>query len=68
MDCWFEGITLAFASRPSPAVSPGYQSGPEDREVASSEPDRLAPLGKIHWNEDGSYPPDLCVCASHLIA
>ena len=36
--------------------------------MAASGLDRLASLGGIHWRQDGSYPPDLCVCPSHLIA
>ena len=36
--------------------------------MAASEPDRLASFGKIHWREEDSRPPDLCVCPSYLIA
>ena len=48
-------------------VLPDYPSVSEDRQRAASELDRLAELGKIHWYENGSYPPDLRVCPSHLI-
>ena len=38
----------------------------EDRQKAAVELDRLAALGKIHWYGEGSHPPDLRVCPSHL--
>ena len=44
-----------------------YPSVAEDRQRAAAELDRLAGLGKIHWYEEGSRPPDLRVCPSHLI-
>ena len=67
MDCWFQGIKLAFAKRPSPVVLPNNPSMNEDSEAAAAELGRLASLGGTHWREDGSYPPDRFVCPSHLI-
>ena len=68
MDFWREGVRLAITSQPPPAVFPDYPSVFEDREGAASELDRLAPPGKVNWYNDGSSPPDLCVCPSDLIA
>ena len=65
---WFEGIGLTFAAEPPVVVLPDYPSVAEDRQRAAVELDRLAGLGKIHWYEEGSRPPDLRVCPSHLIA
>ena len=45
----------------------GCSSVNEDRDVAAAELDRLALLGKIHWRDCGSYPPELRVCPPHLI-
>ena len=49
MDCRPQGIRLAFASQPSPAVLPDYPSVLEDRVVAASELGRIAPLAEIHF-------------------
>ena len=65
---WFEGIGLTFTEGPPVVVLPDYPSVAEDRQRAAVELDRLAGLGKIHWYEGGSRPPDLRVCPSHLIA
>ena len=68
MESWFQGITLEFTTPMTPIVLSDYPAVHADREVAASELDRLASLGEIHWYEKDSYPPDLCVCPSHLIA
>ena len=65
---WFEGIRVASTSQPAPAVLPDYPPVLEDRGVAPSELDCLAPPGKIHWYADGLSPPDLCVSPPHVIA
>ena len=67
MTQWFEGVELPLTESPPVAALPDYPSVVEDRQKAAVELDRLAALGKIHWYEDGSYPPDLRVCPSHLI-
>ena len=46
MDCGFRGIRW-----------PDYPSVHADRKVAASGLGRFASLGKIHWYEEGSYPP-----------
>ena len=58
MESWFHGIGLEFASPPTPIVLFDYPSVHSDRELAASELDRLAPLGKILWYEKDSSPPD----------
>ena len=64
---WFEGVELPLTECPPVVILPDYPSVVEDRQRAAVELDRLAALGKIHWYEEGSYPPDLRVCPSHLI-
>ena len=63
---WIAGSEV-FTSRPQTVVLPDYPAVNEDREVAAAELDRLAPLGKILLYSDGSRPPHLSVCPSHLI-
>ena len=65
---WFGGIGLTFAEEPPVAVLPDYPSVAEDRQRAAVELDRLAGLGKIHWYEEHSYPPDLRACSPHLVS
>ena len=67
MGNWFKGIKSEFTRPLTPIVLADFPSVHADREVAASELDRLAPPGKIHWYEEGAYPPHLCVCPSHLI-
>ena len=64
---WFDGITLTFAEEPRVVIPPDYPSVVDDRQLAAVELDRLAGMGKIHWYEEGSYPPDLLASPSHLI-
>ena len=64
---WFNGVELPLIEPPPVVVLQDYPSVVEDRQTAAVELDRLADLGKIHWYNDGSHPPDLRVCPSHLI-
>ena len=68
MESWPQGTSLEFTSPLTPIVLSDYLSVHADRDVAASELDRLSPPGEIHWCEGDWYPPDLCVCPSHLIA
>ena len=67
-DRWFCGIQLERAEDPSIVVLPGVPSVLAEREEAGMELDRLAALGKIRWDSEGSRPPDLRACSSHMIA
>ena len=67
MGSWFQGTILESTSPLTPIVLSDYPPAHADREVAASELGRVAPLGKINWYIKDSYPPDLCVCPSHLI-
>ena len=64
---WFHGVELPLTESPPVVILPDYPSVAEDRQRAAVELDRLAKLGKIHWYKEGSHPPDLRVCPSHLI-
>ena len=63
----FNGAELPLAETPPIAISPDYPSVMEGRQRAAIELNRLAALGKSHWHEEGSHPPDLRVCPPHLI-
>ena len=65
---WFDSFQLSRIGEPLVAGLPDYSSAVDDRERAAAWLGRLAPLGKIHWVAEGSYPPDLRVRPSHLIA
>ena len=60
------GVDLPLAETPPVDILPDYPSVLEDRPKAAVELKRLAALGKIHWYGEGSRPPDLRVCPSHL--
>ena len=64
---WFEGIESPATGEPPVAALPDYPSALEDRFRVAAALGRLAAMGKIHWYDAGSHPPDLRVCPSHLI-
>ena len=66
LDSWFNGIQLPCLEEPP--VLPDCPSVADDWERAAVELDCLASLGKTNWYAEGSYPPDLRVRPSHVIA
>ena len=68
MSLRFDGIELAFIERSPGAAHPDYPSVLGDRQRAAVELGRLAASGEIYRYPESSYPQDLCVCPSHLIA
>ena len=64
---WFRGIELEARTMPDRVQIDDYPSVRQQAEVAGEELDRLTALGKIHWYQLDSPPPDLRVCPSQLI-